>query len=116
LINDVAEATSKPFAVTGTYELTEETVEQLAPRGILWGVNLDPKAVDDFLARVEKLKTLLGERRNLFALVTSAEGLEEARTPLYMGLLDRGWARNEITSRGEHRGLLGGASLSALGQ
>jgi hypothetical protein len=116
LMNDVLDATSKPFAITGTYEIREDSLERLSSRGILWGVNFDPKAVGDFLARVEQLKTSLGERRNLFAYLVSAEGLEEAKTPLYMGLLDRGWAQNEIAGSREHRGLLGGATLNALSE
>lgn len=116
LMNDVLGATSKPFAVTGTYEVSEAALEQLSSRGILCGVNFDPQAVGDFLTRVEQLKTRLGERRNLFAYLVNVEGLEEAKTPLYMGLLDRGWAQHEIAGSREHRGLLGGATLNALSQ
>ena len=114
LLNDVTEATAKPFVVTGTYEIREESLVRYIERGVLWGVNLDPKAVDDFLTRVEQLKSLLGERRNMFAFLTGTEGLKEAKSALYMGLLDRGWARSEIAGTGEHRGLLGGARLNAL--
>ena len=116
LLKDVLETASKPFAVTGTYEIPEDLVEQVAARGVLLGVNFDPKAVPDFLTRVEQLKTLLGERRNLFAYLTNAEGLEEAKSALYLGLLDRGWAQNEISGDRAHRGLLGGASLNSLGE
>ena len=116
LMNDVLDATAKPFAVTGTYEISEEALERLSSRDILCGVNFDPKAVGDFSTRVEQLKTRLGERRNLFAYLVNVEGLEEAKTPLYMGLLDRGWAQNEIAGSREHRGLLGGATLDALSQ
>jgi len=110
----VLEATNKPFAVTGTYEISEELVSRVLERGIQLGVNFDPKAVPDFLARVEQLKGLLGERRNLFTYLLNPEGLEEAKTPLYLGLLDRGWGRQEIQGDRVHRGLLGGAALSTL--
>ncbi len=114
LCQDVLEATSKPFAVTGTYDIPEEMVSRILERGIQLGVNFDPKTVPDFLARVEQLKTKLGERRNLFAFLVNAEGMEEAKSPLYLGLLDRGWGRVEIQGDRTHRGLLGGAALSTL--
>ncbi|MHB9081139.1 MAG: protease-associated domain-containing protein [Pirellulaceae bacterium] len=41
---------------------------------------------------------------------------EEAKSALYLGLLDRGWARNEIAGDRAHRGLLGGALLNSLGE
>lgn len=116
LLSDVVDAASKPFMVTGTFDIPEDAVERFAARGVLWGVSFDPKAVDDFLTRVEQLKSRLGERRNIFTFLTGTEGLEEAKSPLYMGLLDRGWARAEISGRGEHRGLLGGATLQTLSQ
>ncbi len=114
LFKDVLDAAPKPFAVTGTVDIPEDLVERVAARGVLLGVNFDPKAVPDFLTRVEQLKTLLGERKNLFAYLINVDGLEEAKTPLYLGLLDRGWARNEISGDREHRGLLGGAVLNSL--
>ncbi|MHB8957386.1 MAG: M28 family peptidase [Pirellulaceae bacterium] len=114
LLKDVLDSTSRPFAVTGTYDIPEEIIERVGARGVLLGVNLDPKTIPEFLARVEQLKTLLGERRNLFAYLTSADGLEEAKSSLYLGLLDRGWARNEISGDRAHRGLLGGAALNSL--
>ena len=114
LFKDVLDAAPKPFAVTGTVDIPEDLVERVAARGVLLGVNFDPKAVPDFLTRVEQLKTLLGERKNLFAYLINVDGLEEAKTPLYLGLLDRGWARNEISGDREHRGLLGGAALNSL--
>jgi hypothetical protein len=114
LWQDVLAATSKPFAVTGTYEIPEEMISGIQERGIQLGVSFDPKAVPDFLTRVEQLKTKLGERRNLFTFLVNAEGLEEAKTPLYLGLLDGGWGRLEIQGDRTHRGLLGGAALSTL--
>ena len=114
LWQDVLEATSRPFAVTGTFDIPEEMVSRVLERDIQLGINFDPKAVPDFLTRVEQLKTKLGERRNLFTFLVNTEGLEEAKTPLYLGLLDHGWGRVEIQGDRTHRGLLGGAALSTL--
>jgi len=68
------------------------------------------------IGHVEALKSALGQRQNLFAYVTIADGLDEAKPALYLGLLDKGWARNEITGTREQRGLMGGAALSTLGK
>jgi hypothetical protein len=56
----------------------------------------------------------LGERRNVFAYLTAEEGLDEAKRPLYLGLIDRGWTHNEICGTRDHRGLVGGASMGTL--
>jgi hypothetical protein len=107
---------SKPFIVTGEYDVPEELVDRLNARGVLFGVGLDPKAVPDFISRVEDAKKRLGERKNLFVWLTSLEGLDDAKQSLYLGLIDVGWARNEIVGSREHGGLLGGATLSKLAE
>jgi hypothetical protein len=114
LLADVLQSTSKPFVITGDYQIAEELADQITARGILCGVTLDPAAVDTFLTRVEELKSRLGERRNLFAYLAKTDGLDEAKAALYLGLLDRGWGRGEIVSGREHRGVLGGATMETL--
>ena len=116
LLGDVLSAATKPFVVTGDYEIPDDLAERLNSSGVLFGVNLDPKVVPEFIDRVEKIKSQLGERKNLFAYLTGAEGLDDAKTALYLGLIDKGWAHNEIVGGREHGGLMGGASLNALGQ
>jgi hypothetical protein len=111
LLEDLLSAASKPFIITGDYQITYDLAERLNSRGVHLGVNLDPQKLDDFLTRLENARNLLGERRNLFAFLTAAEGLEEAKQPLYLRLIDRGWTHSEICGGRENRGLLGGGNL-----
>lgn len=115
LIDDVLSAGSKPFVITGDYEIPETMVDRVNSRGVLLGIDLDPKKVDDFITRLEKTKSLLDERGNLFAFLTATEGLEEAKRPLYLGLIAKGWTHNEICGTRGRRGLLSGGSLTTLG-
>lgn len=109
LLNDFLSAASRPFVVTGDYTLTDSMAERVASKGILLGVDLDPAAVDACLARLEALKDLVGRRDLLFVFPSSTEGLEEARRPLYLGLVKQGWAYREISGGGSRTsGILGG--------
>jgi hypothetical protein len=114
LINDMLSAGSKPFIITGDYEITYSMVDRFNSRGVRLGIDLDPQKAGDFITRVEKTRKQLGERRNLFAFLTSTEGLEKAKRPLYLGFIDRGWTHNEISGGKDHRGLFGGANLNTL--
>lgn len=114
LINDLLSAAAKPFIITGDYQITDAMVDQLNDRGVRLGINLDPQKVQEFITRVEKAKQQLGERKNLFGYLTSVRGLEEARRPLYLGLIDSGWTHREICGGPEHQGLLGGGNLGTL--
>ncbi|NQU25569.1 MAG: M28 family peptidase [Candidatus Nealsonbacteria bacterium] len=116
LIDDVLTAASKAFIITGDYEIPEEMVDRLNGRGVRFGVNCDPKDVDGFIARLEKVKTQLKERKHLFLLLTATEGLDEAKGQLYLGLLDKGWTHNEINGNREHRGLIAGGTLNSIGR
>jgi len=116
LIDDMLSAASRPLVITGDYQITYALAERLNAGGVHLGIDLDPEKVGDFITRVEKATNLLGERRNLFAFLTAAKGLEEAKQPLYLGLIDRGWTHNEICGGREHRGLLGGGNLGTPGR
>ena len=116
LIKDMLSATAKPFIITGDYEITYPMVDRFNSMGVRLGIDLDPQKAEDFITRVEKARKQLGERRNLFAFLTSTEGLEKAKRPLYLGFIDRGWTHNEICGGKDHRGLLGGANLNTLGE
>jgi hypothetical protein len=115
LIGDMLSAASKPFVITGDYEITSAMVDRLNEKGVQLGIDFDPQQVGDFITRVEKAKKQLGERRNLFAFLTAKKGLDEAKRPLYLGLIDRGWTHREICGGKEHLGLVGGAALSTGG-
>jgi hypothetical protein len=114
LIEDLLSAATKPFVITGDYQVTYALAERLSRAGVQLGVDLDPTNIDDFLSRVEHLKGQVGERKNLFVYLTATEGLEASRRPFYLGLVDRGWGHNEICGGKEHGGLVGGASLDHL--
>jgi len=112
LIDDVLSSASKPFIVTGDYEIPEKMVDRLNSRGVRFGVNCDPQDVNGFVARLEELKSRLRERKNLFLFLTSTKGLDEAKRPLYLGLIDKGWTHNEINGNQEHSGLIAGGNLN----
>ena len=53
---------------------------------------------------------------DLFLFLTATEGLDEAKRPLYLGLIDKGWTHNEINGNREHRGLVAGGNLNSIGR
>jgi len=116
LIDDVLSSASKAFIITGAYEIREKMVDRLNSRGVRFGVNCNPKDVNSFIARLEELKGQLRERKNLFLFLTSTEGLDEAKRPLYLRLIDKGWTHNEINGNREHRGLVAGGNLKSIGE
>jgi peptidase M28-like protein len=115
LIRDMLSAASRPFIITGDYTITDRLVDPLNRRGVQLGIDLNPKKAAEFVARVEELKHRLGDRRNLFAYLTSKDGLDKSKRSLYVQLIDRGWVLNEISGSQDHAGLMGGASLAKLG-
>ena len=110
----MAQSATKPFVVSGDYELPEEVIDQLKRLGCPLGVTLDPAQPGKFLDRVEELKKKLGERRLLFAMLHSTENLDKVKQSIYIGLLDRGWGHDEIVGGREHRGLMGGATINKI--
>ena len=114
VLKAIGAVASKPFVVSGQYELTDEVLDGLKRLGCPLGVTLDPSNPGQFLDRVEHLKSQLGERQLLFAMLQDAKDLEKVKQDLYIGLLDRGWAHNEIVGGRQHRGLMGGATINSL--
>lgn len=109
LINDLLSATAKPFLITGECTFGESTADRLVEKGVFVGIDLDPSQPDDFIGRLEDAKKLLGKRENLIAFLTSVENLDDAKIPLYMGLIAKGWAHKEIYgSRKGRTGIMGG--------
>ncbi len=115
LFDDFLQAAQKPFLVTGKYEIDEARADEVVEKGVLLGVDLDPKQVEDFLARLEDLKERVGRRELLVAWLTSVEGLEDARKPLYLGLLGKGWAPREIHGTRRHWGGIAGGNMRVIG-
>ena len=114
ILKEMAAAASKPFVVSGDYQLADDVIDPLKRLGCPLGVTLNPEKPGEFLARVEQLKKQLGERKLLFAMLHDTKKLDDVKQSLYIGLLDRGWAHDEIVGGREHRGLMGGATLSSL--
>jgi len=115
MINDFLSAASLPFLITGEYTFGNSTADRLVEKGVFIGIDLDPAQPDDFISRLEESKKLLGKRENLIVFLTAVEGLDDAKIPLYMGLLDKGWAHKEICgSRRGRTGIMGG-NLRAFG-
>ena len=116
LVEDMLSTAQRPFIITGDCDISRAMAERMSNRGVQLGICLDPQDVGQFIARAEKARELLGERRNLFVFLTATKGLDEAKTPLYLGLVDRGWTHREICGGREHGGLVGGAGLENLGR
>lgn len=116
LIEDVLSVASKPFIITGDYEIPEKLVDRLNSRGVRFGVNCDPADVAGFVDRLESLKSRLRERTHLFLYLTSTDGLDQAKRSLYLRLIDKGWTHNEIYGNRQHRGLVGGGNLGSIGK
>ncbi|MEW6747218.1 MAG: M28 family peptidase [Planctomycetota bacterium] len=109
LLGDFLAAASKPFVVTSPPALSDSMVDSIVEKGVLLGVDLDPQKVGEFIERLEALKNEVGKRDLLFVFLTATDGLEEAKKPLYLGLLEKGWAPREIGgTRRRSEGLMGG--------
>ena len=63
LVTDLLSATSKPFLITGQFEITDELVEPLHQRDVRLGIDLDPKNVQDFLCVSRKYASDWGREK-----------------------------------------------------
>ncbi|MBI4878800.1 MAG: M20/M25/M40 family metallo-hydrolase [Planctomycetes bacterium] len=115
LLDDFLQAAQKPFLVTGKFDVDESRADLVVEKSVLLGVDFDPKQVEDFIARLEDLKERVGRRELLVAWLTSVEGLEDARKPLYLGLLGKGWASREICGTRRNWGGIAGGNMRAIG-
>ena len=104
LLRSVLRAATKPFAVTGDYALNERMYEQLNEKKVVLGVKFEPDNVERSIGRLEATKKALGDSDNIVLFITSAEGLDKAKTEMYMGLIEAGWETSEIGGGGGRRG------------
>ena len=111
LIEAMLDAATKPFIVTGTYTVNEDMFDPVNEKRVLLGINFDPTEVDDVIARLENAKDVLGDSDNLVLFCTTAEGLEDAKVDLYLGLIEKGWEASEIGGAGGRRGGGGGGGV-----
>ncbi len=115
LVDDFLSAAGKPFLITGDLVLDDSRAERIAAKEVLLGIDLDPGDVDGFIARLERAKELLGTRSPLVIHLTSTEGLDSAKVPLYLGLIEKGWAHKEICGSQRGEGGITGGNLQVIG-
>ena len=106
LVYDVLEAATKPFIITGSYNINEDMFDMINEKQVLIGINFTPGEEENCIERLVNAKELLGDSDNLVVFIASTEGLEEAAGKLQKGLKEAGWEDNEITGR--RSGVLGG--------
>ncbi|MBN1359748.1 MAG: M20/M25/M40 family metallo-hydrolase [Sedimentisphaerales bacterium] len=113
LLRDVLAAATRPFIVTGFYLLDPQTYDAINKKQVLLGVKFDPADVDGCVERLERVKTALGDTDNPVLVVTTTEGLEEAKQELYKRLIRKGWQPDEIGR--DRRGRMRGRGARATG-
>jgi hypothetical protein len=111
LLNGMLAAASKPFIVSGDYSITSSMASQINSKGAVLAVTMDPSDVETCISDLEGLKLQLGDTDNLVLNVTTEEGMDEAKSALYMGLLDAGWEHLEIAGDRRAGGGITGSNL-----
>ncbi len=114
LLNEMLELSSKPFIVTGDYSVTASMVDQINEKGVIVGITMDPSNVDECISDLEGMKLQLGDTDNLVLSVTTNEGMDEAKTALYMGLIEMGWDHLEIAGERRAGGGIAGGNLNVF--
>jgi hypothetical protein len=114
LLTEMLALSSLPFIVTGEYSVTAPMVDQINAKGVVLGITMDPSDVNACISDVEAMKLLLGDTDNLVLSVTTDQGMAEAKTALYMGLIERGWAPADIAGDRRAGGGITGANLQVF--
>jgi len=114
LLNEMLTLSSKPFIVTGDYSITPSMVDQINQKGVVVGVTMNPLDVNACISDVEGMKLLLGDTDNLVLSVTTDRGVDEAKTALYMGLIEKGWAHLDIAGDRRAGGGITGGNLNVF--
>jgi len=108
VIDSMLTAATRPFIITGTYTIHEDMFDRINEKGVLLGINFDPKNVADCIERLENAKECLGDTDNLVIFLTATEGLDDAAQKLYDGLKQAHWPDEEIIGRRGRGGVFGG--------
>ncbi len=108
------ELATKPFIVTGDYIIPPSMIDPINTKGVILGITMDPSDVDATIADLEEKKSRLGDTDNLVLCVTTEEGLDEAKTALYRGLIEMGWSHAEIAGQRRAGGGIAGGNLRAF--
>jgi hypothetical protein len=110
LLEAVLETATRPFIITGFYDLDQQLYDRINEKKVLLGVKFDPSDVEGCVKRLDRAKAFLGDTDNLVLFLTSTEGLDEAKKSLYVSLIKKGWTPDDIASqsRRERKGIAGG--------
>jgi hypothetical protein len=111
LLAEMLTLASKPFIVSGNYSINSAVAGQINEKGVILAVTMDPSDVEACLSDLEDLKLQLGDTDNLALSVSTDRGLEEAKTALYLGLIERGWEHLEIAGDRRAGGGIAGGNL-----
>jgi len=114
LLNEMLSLSSKPFIVTGDYSVTPSMVERINDKGVVLGITMDPSDVDACISDLEGMRLKLGDTDNLVLSVTTTEGMDEAESALYMGLIDNGWEHLDIAGDRRAGGGIAGGNLNVF--
>lgn len=105
---------SHPFIVTGDYSVTASMVDQINQKGVIVGITMNPADVNTTISDLDGMKLQLGDTANLVLSVTTDIGMDEAKTALYMGLIERGWEHLEIAGDRRAGGGIAGGNLNVF--
>jgi hypothetical protein len=110
LLEAVLETATGPFIITGIYDLNQQLYNKINEKNVLLGVKFNPAEVDDCVKTLDRAKAFLGDTDNLVVVITSTEGLDQAKQSLYVSLIKKGWQPDDINSqnRRERKGIAGG--------
>jgi len=110
LLEAVLETATRPFIITGIYDLNQQLYNKINEKNVLLGVKFNPAEVDDCVKTLDRAKAFLGDTDNLVVVITSTEGLDQAKQSLYVSLIKKGWQSDDINSqnRRERKGIAGG--------
>ncbi len=110
LLEAVLVTATRPFIITGFYDLNQQLYDRINEKNVLLGVNFDPADVEGCVKRLDRAKAFLGDTDNLVLFITSTEGLDEAKQALYVSLIEKGWRPDDISSqnRRDRKGIAGG--------
>jgi hypothetical protein len=111
LFSEMLDLASKPFIVTGDFTVTPAMVDQINQKGVIVAVTMDPSEVATTISDLEGLKLQFGDTNNLALSVTTEEGMDEAKTALYMGLIKSGWEHLDIAGDRRAGGGITGGNL-----
>jgi hypothetical protein len=114
LLSQMLAHASKPFIVTGDYSITPEMVGPINEKRVILGITMNPTDVASAIGSIEGMKAQLGDTDNLVLCLTSEDGVDEAESALYLGLIEKGWAHLDIAGDRRAGGGIAGANLSVF--